>query len=185
MSREQDLCRPAAFLDRDGTINVECHYLSDPAELELLPGVTEGLHRLQKAGYALVLITNQSGIARGYFDHAQLDAIHARLKALLAEEGICLDGLYACPHGPDDQCSCRKPLPGLALQAKADLHLDLKRSIMIGDKSADIGVGKAIGATTILVRTGHGAEEEKKLSLTPDYVADDLAQAAVWACENL
>jgi len=171
--------RPAAFLDRDGTINVDCHYLSDPAQVELLPGAAEGLKRLAAMGYALVVVTNQSGIARGYFDAARLDEIHARLAELLAAEGIVLDGVYVCPHGPGDACACRKPLPGLALAAAADLGLDLANSVMIGDKAADVGLGRAIGAkAAILVRTGYGVAQEAEANA--DFTADSLAEAALW-----
>ncbi len=173
--------RRAAFLDRDGTINVERNYLSDPAEMALLPGAAAGLRRLREMGYALVVLTNQSGLARGYFTAERLAEIHARLRELLAAEGVELDGVYVCPHGPDDDCGCRKPLPGLALAAADELDLDLAASVMIGDKAADVGLGRAIGArATILVRTGHGAAEEAKAAPLADCVADDLDAAAAW-----
>jgi D-glycero-D-manno-heptose 1,7-bisphosphate phosphatase len=173
--------RKAAFLDRDGTINVERNYLSDPAEVTLLPGAVAGLRRLREMGYALVVLTNQSGLARGYFTAARLEEIHARLRGMLAAEGVELDGIYVCPHGPEDDCDCRKPLPGLARRAAAELGLDLAASVMIGDKAADLGLGRAIGArAAILVRTGHGAAEEAEAGPLADFVADDLAAAAAW-----
>jgi len=174
--------RPAAFIDRDGTINLERHYLSDPDQLELLPGVVEGLRMLRESGFALVVVTNQSGIARGYFDRNRLAQIHARLTDMLADYDVTLDGIYICPHGPDDGCSCRKPLPGMAQQAATELGLDLSRSVMIGDKMADIGFGHAIGARSVLVRTGHGIAHEAIAGPIADHVADDLQQAAEWIC---
>ena len=172
--------RAAVLLDRDGTVNVERNYLSDPDGVELQPGVAAGLRRLRAAGYALVVLTNQSGLARGYFMPARLEEIHARLRALLAAEGIILDGIYVCPHGPDDACDCRKPLPGLAYRAATELGLDLSRSVMIGDKVTDVGLGRAIGARTVFVRTGHGAVEEAVAAPLADFVADDLEKAADW-----
>lgn len=170
--------RPAAFVDRDGTINVERHYLADAAGFELLPGAAEGLKALKDRGYALVVLTNQSGVARRYFTLDAVAAVHARMAELLAAEGVVLDGVYICPHGPGDACDCRKPLPGMALQAAADLGLDLARSVMIGDKAVDLGLGRAIGARTVLVRTGHGRAEEAAAAHLADIVADDLAAAA-------
>jgi len=172
--------RPVVFLDRDGTINVDRHYLSDPGQMELLPGAAAGLRRMRGLGYALVVVTNQSGIARGLFDFARLEEIHARLTAILAAEGVVLDGIYVCPHGPESDCDCRKPRPGLALRAAAELSLDLGRAVMIGDKAADIGFGRAIGAVSILVRTGYGAGEEAEVGPQADCVADNLAAAARW-----
>ncbi|MBN2751382.1 MAG: D-glycero-beta-D-manno-heptose 1,7-bisphosphate 7-phosphatase [Rhodospirillaceae bacterium] len=176
--------RPVAFLDRDGTVNVERNYLSDPDEVVLLPGVIDGLKRLRGLGYALVVLTNQSGVARGYFDETRLAEIHDRLRSLLAAEAVILDGIYVCPHGPDDACDCRKPKAGLARRAAAELGLDLTRSVMIGDKIADVGLGLEIGARTVLVRTGHGVQEEGTAGRLADHVADDLAAAALWLAEN-
>lgn len=170
--------RRYALIDRDGTLNVEKDYLSNPDELALIPGAAEGLRLLQGLGFGLVVITNQSGIARGYFGMDVLDAIHERLRDLLAAEGITLDGLYICPHGPGADCDCRKPLPGMALKAAKDLDFDPSQAFVIGDKEADVGLGKAVGATTILVRTGYGRQHEGKCQ--PDHVADDLLAAAEW-----
>ena len=169
--------RPAAFVDRDGTLIVERNYLGDPAGVELIPGTAEALAALKAAGYAVVMLTNQSGVARGYFDMAAVERVHARLAELLAAGGAALDAVYTCPHGPNDACSCRKPLPGLARQAAADLGLDLARSLVFGDKAADLGVARAVGARGILVRTGHGAKEEPTAAPLADLVADDLAAA--------
>ena len=167
--------RRFVLIDRDGTINVERHYLSDPDQLALIPGVGTALRRLRQAGYGIAIITNQSGIARGYFDLERLAAIHARLAELLAAEGAGVDGIYICPHGPDDDCACRKPLPGMAEQAMAEHGFDPKLSTVIGDKEVDVALGKAIGAATFLVRTGHG--EKYAATSAADHVVADLAAA--------
>ncbi|MCR6629385.1 MAG: D-glycero-beta-D-manno-heptose 1,7-bisphosphate 7-phosphatase [Magnetospirillum sp.] len=167
--------RRFVLIDRDGTLNVERHYLSDPDQLQLIPGAGAAVAALNRAGFGVAVITNQSGVARGYFDLARLDAIHARLRALLAAEGAKIDGLYVCPHGPDDDCDCRKPLPGMVRQAVAEHGFDPARAVVIGDKEVDVELGRAVGATTILVRTGHGGEYAA--TTTADRVADDLAQA--------
>lgn len=167
--------RRFVLIDRDGTINVERHYLSDPDQLELIPGVAAALRRLRDAGYGIAIITNQSGIARGYFDQARLEEIHQRLRQLLAEAGVAIDGIYICPHGPDDDCDCRKPLPGMANQAMAEHGFDPKKSTVIGDKEVDVELGQAIGAATFLVRTGHGGKYAA--TSKADHVVADLAAA--------
>lgn len=170
------------LIDRDGTINVERHYLSHPDQLELYPGVGAAIRRLNHLDLGVAVVTNQSGIARGYFDLARLDEIHTRLYALLESEGAAIDGLYICPHGPEENCTCRKPLPGMVEQAVADHHFDPRQSFMIGDKEVDVELGHAVGATSILVRTGHGAEYVD--ATAADHVVDDLP-AAVRLIERL
>jgi len=167
--------RRFVLIDRDGTINVEKHYLSDPDQLQLIPGVGPALRRLTQAGYGIAIITNQSGIARGYFNLERLEQIHDRLNAMLAAEGVTVDGIYICPHGPDDDCDCRKPLPGMAEQAMADHGFDPKLSTVIGDKEVDVELGQAIGAATFLVRTGHG--EKYAAASKADHVVADLPAA--------
>jgi phosphoheptose isomerase len=170
---------PTVLLDRDGTINVERNYLSDPDGVELLPNAATGLRIMQGRGARLVVLTNQSAIGRGYFDEARLDAIHDRLRALLAAEGVDLDTkIYVCPHRPDDGCTCRKPAGGLVEQAVADLDFDPAEAFVIGDKASDIALGQRFGATTILVRSGYGRSEEENRSVWPDFVVDDLVEAA-------
>ncbi|GAB3122606.1 D-glycero-beta-D-manno-heptose 1,7-bisphosphate 7-phosphatase [Novispirillum itersonii] len=166
------------LLDRDGTINVDTHYLSDPDELRLETDAVAGLCLLRDMGFRFAVLTNQSGIARGYFTRARLEEIHDRLTALLAEQGITLDGYFICPHGPDEDCPCRKPLPGLGEQARQALGFDPRQAWMIGDKDADIGLGQALGAKTVLVRTGKGAKTEAAGTCTPTLIADTLADAA-------
>jgi D-glycero-D-manno-heptose 1,7-bisphosphate phosphatase len=170
--------RRFVLLDRDGTIVEERDYLSDPKDLRLLPGAAAALRELQRLGLGLVVITNQSGVGRGYFDESRLQSIHRRLLELLAAEGIQLDGVYFCPHTPDDDCSCRKPKTGLAGKAAVDLGFDLHTSFVIGDKASDIEMGRSCGATTVRVRTGYGAQPGGNEKPRPDYVAEDLPDAA-------
>lgn len=145
--------RPAAFLDRDGTLIHDAHYLRDPALVRLLPDVIAPLRRLRDAGYALVVITNQSGIARGLLSETDYQAVRARLDALLAAEGLTLDGSYHCPHEParSGPCECRKPGTLLHRNAARDLGLDLARSAFIGDRFRDIAPALALGGRGILV----------------------------------
>ena len=169
---------PVVILDRDGTLNVEVHYLSHPEQVELLPGVIEGLRALRSVGCRLVVVTNQSAIGRGFFDEARLAEIHDRLRALLAAHGVILDAMYHCPHRPDEGCACRKPGPQLVERAAADLGFDPARSFVVGDKPCDIDLGRGVGATTILVRTGYGAAHESAGDAAADFVVDDLPDAA-------
>jgi D-glycero-D-manno-heptose 1,7-bisphosphate phosphatase len=177
MNRDQSEKRRPRFvvLDRDGTIIQERHYLSDPDQVSLIPGAAAALHELQQLGLRLVLITNQSGIGRGYFDHKQLESVHVRLAQLLKNEGVRLDGVYVCPHKPDDDCDCRKPKLGLLEKAASELGLVLEQGIVIGDKISDIEMGRAAHALTILVRTGYGAQLAR--AVAADFVVDDLPAA--------
>jgi D-glycero-D-manno-heptose 1,7-bisphosphate phosphatase len=168
--------RRFVLLDRDGTLNVERHYLSDPDQLALIPGAGAAIRRLREAGFGVAVVTNQSGIARGYFTLARLDEIHDRLRALLAAEGAAVDGIYVCPHGPGEECDCRKPLPGLALRAAAEHGFRLDRAFVVGDKAADVALGHAVGAVAILVRTGHGRDQEAA-GVRSDHIVDDLPAA--------
>jgi len=167
--------RRFVILDRDGTIIEEREYLSDPEQVTLIPGVAAALRELQQMGFGLVVITNQSGIGRGFFDLGQLQRVHERLRQLLDREGLQLDGLYVCPHKPDDNCACRKPSLGLLQKAANDLGFSLEHSIVIGDKASDMDMGRIAGATTFLVRTGYGSQAEK--ASLADFVVDDLAAA--------
>lgn len=171
--------RRFVLIDRDGTLNVEKNYLSDPDQLELIPGAGEALRRFKRLGLGVAVVTNQSGIARGYFDDKKLAEIHERLQSLIAAEGGLIDGIYLCPHGPQDDCTCRKPLPGMVDQAVSEHGFDPAKSFVIGDKAADIQLGRAVGATTVLVRTGYGFQVEQKGEADPDFVVDDLLQASM------
>lgn len=168
------------LLDRDGTIIHDRHYLHDPDGVELLPQAAEGLKRMQGMGFGLAVLTNQSGVGRGYYDEDAVHACNDRMIELLAAQGVHIDGVFYCPHEPKDKCNCRKPKPGLMEQAAAELDFDPAQAFMIGDKSADIGLGKNTGATTILVRTGKGAAQESKCGHRADHVCDDLFAAALY-----
>jgi D-glycero-D-manno-heptose 1,7-bisphosphate phosphatase len=198
----------AVFVDRDGTISEEIGYIhaADLPRYALLPNTAAGLKRLREAGYLVVVLTNQSGVARGYFPAAQVDAVHARMRALLAEQGAAVDAVYYCPHHPEPlapadngqrpagmvaaqpvaglniDCDCRKPKPGLALRAAQDLGIDLSASWMLGDKAADLGLALSAGLKgAILVRTGYGEGTLEKLKAkgqAPARVAADLLEAA-------
>jgi D-glycero-D-manno-heptose 1,7-bisphosphate phosphatase len=169
--------RRFVILDRDGTIIEEVSYLSDPKQVALIPGAGKALRDLSDMGFGLVVITNQSGVGRGYFDEAQLTRIHDRLLEMLRAEEITLDGLYFCPHIPQDLCLCRKPHTGLIQKASEDLGFDLSGSIVIGDKASDIEMGCRVGALTMLVRTGYGAQVASERKVAPDYIVDDLPAA--------
>ncbi|NLK19512.1 MAG: HAD family hydrolase [Synergistaceae bacterium] len=183
----------AVFLDRDGTLIEYRSYPGDPGDVKLAPGAAEALRRLKGLNFRLVVVTNQSGVARGYFDESAVEKIHGRIRELLQPEGIAPDAFYYCPHGPAEEgyegCCCRKPLPGMILQAAKDLGLDPGKSWMIGDSACDIRAGLSGGCRAILLRTGRGAESElelfsaftvgqKEKSGTMFSVADDLRAAA-------
>lgn len=169
---------PAAFLDRDGTLIEERSYLGDPDGVTLLPGVVEGLQALQDRGYRLIVVTNQSGIARGLIRAADYDRVRQRLDELLARSGIALDGVYVCPHHPaiTGPCDCRKPGLALYRQASAEHDIDLTASVFIGDKTSDVEPAAALGGRGILVRTGYGRTSETAVDAAVA-VADDFAAA--------
>jgi len=179
----------AVFLDRDGTINREVHHLNRVEQLELLTGAAEAIRRLNAAGFAVVVVTNQAAVARGLLSEAGLTEIHAALATLLAAAGARLDAIYYCPHHPTAgagalgvDCSCRKPKAGALHRAARELGVDLGRSFLVGDQRSDLEAGRAAGCRTLLVRTGYGAETETALGTAerPDHVASDLLEAAAW-----
>ena len=170
--------RRFVILDRDGTIIVDKHYLSDTRQVELLPGAAEGLRKMRALGLALLVVSNQSGVGRGYFGLAEVERINARMAEMLMEQGIKLEGIYFCPHAPEENCACRKPKTGLVDRAKMEIGFDSALCFVIGDKKADIEMGKALNAHTILVRTGFGAQVEAEGFAASDCVVDDLAEAA-------
>lgn len=154
------------FLDRDGTLIVECHYLHDPDQVQLIPDVTASMRILCTLGVRFFLVSNQSGIGRGFFTTDQYLSVHNRLETLLAQEGIRLSGSAFCPHSPEQNCACRKPRIGLWQQLCATHSLRPETTMMIGDKKADIGFGQAVGcAATALVHTGHGLDQARLLGL--------------------
>ncbi len=175
--------RKAVFLDRDGTINKEVNYLGRPEDWRLIPGAVGAIRVLREHGWLVVLITNQSGVARGYYTEQDVQAVNARLAADLEEAGAGLDGLYLCLHHPDAGCECRKPKTLLFRQAASDLDIDFGASVTVGDKVSDLEPGLALGGRTVLVLTGHGQEHlqiAQERGLQFDYVAADLDAAARW-----
>lgn len=197
----------AVFLDRDGTVSVEMGYIHerDLPRYALNEGAAEGMKRLQAAGYKLILVTNQSGVARGYYPESTVHAVHARLEHLLSKQGVKLSGIYYCPHhpepaGPNDtgdsdtagriegkpvpelavDCDCRKPGPGMGRQAAKEHDLDLSQCWMVGDKNADLGFAKNLGVKAVLVKTGYGEKTLKKLAEKGEapLVAANLTEAA-------
>ena len=167
--------RPAVFLDRDGTLIRDRHYLGDPDGVELLPGAAAAVRRLRDAGFAVVCVTNQSGIARGLLTWDDFRATQARLEEMLAAEGARLDGVYVCPHHPEitGPCNCRKPAPGLFLRAARELGLDLGASYCVGDRWRDVAAAERWGGRPILLATGPDAGTDERVR-----VAADLADAA-------
>lgn len=172
------------FLDRDGTLNPDPGYINSPDQFELFPGVPEALARLKRAGARLIVVTNQSGIARGFLTRDDLDAVHMKLKRLLDAAGVSLNAIYFCPHHPDDGCDCRKPNRGMIDQAVREWGVNLDRSYLIGDHTRDIELAKRIGAKSVLVTTGVvsplEAEGLKASGPVPDWIASSLAEAADW-----
>ncbi len=183
--------KPAVFLDRDGTINEQMGYINHTCRFQLLPGAAEAIKKLNDAGIPVVVVSNQSGLARGYFPEELLVAVHEKMNKLLAEAGAHVDGIYYCPHHPEAkeerfrvECNCRKPKPGLVLQASEEMGLDPKQSYVVGDRWSDIKTAANCGATSILVRTGYGRGDEQYIGphqeIQPDFKADDLSEAVAW-----
>ncbi|CAN5448435.1 D-glycero-beta-D-manno-heptose 1,7-bisphosphate 7-phosphatase [soil metagenome] len=168
----------AVFLDRDGTVCEEVNYLSRAEDLRLFPFAAEAIKLLNENDFLVILITNQSGIARKYFDENDLREIHKKLEEELAKSGAKLDAIYFCPHNSADNCACRKPKTGLIKQSFNDFEIDLQNSWMIGDKAIDIQTGFNADTKTALVLTGYGQKEIKKLEKEPNVVAENLLEAA-------
>jgi D-glycero-D-manno-heptose 1,7-bisphosphate phosphatase len=184
----------AVFLDRDGTINEEVNYLGDPAQLKLTPGAAKAIYQLNSHNIPVIVVTNQAGIARGYFNEAQMHLVHQALDLMLAPYNAKIDAYYFCPHHPTAGigdyktiCSCRKPEPGMLHQAAQDLHIDLSKSYLVGDKLTDIQAGNRAGCQTILVETGYGKTESENCQdkTKPDRIAPDLLDAIDWILSHL
>ena len=184
-----DAGRRAVFLDRDGTIIEEVGYLDRAERVELYPWSIDAIRAFNRAGLAVVMVTNQSGVARGFFTEAVVDDVHAHMASMLAEGGARIDAYYYCPHHPDGKvaeyaraCDCRKPGRGLVDRAVRDLGVDPARSFVVGDRWLDVALARVIGAGGILVRTGYGMSVEQKRphDLTADAVVDNLIAAASW-----
>lgn len=192
---------PAVFLDRDGTINEEVGYLDRIEKLRLLPGAAAAIRRINESGMKAVVVTNQSGIARGLFDEAFVARVHARLREMLRAEGALIDAFYFCPHHPTEgrgsylkTCGCRKPAPGMLLLAAEELRINLNRSYMVGDTLKDVEAGTGVGARGVLVRTGYGDESAASLAACPEtgegaafrpaHIAVDLQEAVAWIIKD-
>jgi histidinol-phosphate phosphatase family protein len=171
------LAKSAVFVDRDDTLIEDAGYCKDPGRVQLLPGAVEGLQMLTRAGFPIIVVTNQSGIGRGFLTEDDLEAVHARLRSELGALGVSLRAIYYCPHLPEDGCSCRKPRPGLLLQAASEMDLNLETCFMIGDRELDLLAGRAAGTTTILVSNTE-ISGPTALEHIADFVVKDLVEAA-------
>jgi D-glycero-D-manno-heptose 1,7-bisphosphate phosphatase len=175
--------RRAVFLDRDGTINVEKNYLFRVGDWEWIPGAVEAIRRINALGWLAIVVTNQAGIARGLYDHVDVNLLHAHVDASLRQVGARIDGYYFCPHHPDfgeaRDCDCRKPRPGMLLRAARDFGIELSRSFLIGDKAIDVEAGRVAKLSPILVATGYGAAAHAHVPADTTFVAD-LPAAIDW-----
>lgn len=173
------MARPAVFIDRDGTLNVEKKYLYRFEDWEWIPGAIEAVRKFNTAGFLVIVVSNQAGVARGLYLESDVVSLHARVDEELAKAGARIDAYYFCPHHPEhgegNDCACRKPLPGMLMQAKAEWNIDFARSWMIGDKLIDIQAGQAAGIRSILVATGYGSSEVNRLPKGVPFVEDILA----------
>ena len=172
------MSRRFVLLDRDGTINEEVGYVLEPDALALIPGSGSAVRDLRALGLGIVVVTNQAPVARGWITEEDLGAIHARLDGLLAAEGTSVDAIEHCPHDRDDGCACRKPGTLMVERAAARLGFDPAQAFVVGDHAGDMEMGRRVGATTILVRTGHGPEELEGARAFADHVVADLREAA-------
>ena len=163
-------------MDRDDTLMVDVGYCDNPELVQLIPGAAEGIRLLKDAGYHIVIVTNQSGIGRGYFDKESLDKVNGRLRNELRERGADYDALYYCPHRPEEECDCRKPKPGLLVRAASDLDIDLDSSYAVGDRDLDVEAGKAAGTGTVLVKNARKGDSGP--GHLADFVVNDLVEAA-------
>lgn len=168
----------AVLIDRDGTISKNVPYCSSPKDFELLPEVAEGIKLLNKHYFKVVVVTNQSGIARGYFTEETLAKIHDKMRDELARHGAYIDAIYYCPHHPDDDCDCRKPSPRMVLQAASDLNINLSQSYVVGDSEMDIEMGKRAKCKTILIKPGDNVGKAIDCSFKPDYMVSNVIEAA-------
>jgi D-glycero-D-manno-heptose 1,7-bisphosphate phosphatase len=167
-------------MDRDGTVSEEIGYMYHAGLYQPFPWAGPAIRKINESGLKAVLITNQSGVGRGYFSESTVDKVHAVLKAELARHNALLDAIYVCPHHPDAGCDCRKPNPGMLLRAGKDMQIDLNRSYVVGDKYVDIELGHRVGATSILVLTGYGREERERYKAKPQqphFVVENLMEA--------
>jgi histidinol-phosphate phosphatase family protein len=173
----------AIFLDRDGVLMRDPNYVGHVSHVEPIDGAPQALRRLQDAGYRLFVVTNQSGVGRGYFTHEAVEETHALLNRHFDAAGVKIERYYVCPHHPEDHCDCRKPKPKFLFEAAREFGLDLSRCFMIGDRSTDIQCGHNAGTQCILVLTGAGTETLQNREAVPDHVAVDIRAAADWVLQ--
>jgi len=188
--------RPAVFLDRDGTINEQMGYINHISRFVMLPRAAAAIRLLNEQGIPAVVVSNQSGLARGYFPESLIGEVHAKMNAALAEAGAHVDGIFYCPHHPEAKeerfrldCDCRKPKPGLFLQAARELDLDLARSYVVGDRWSDLKAAAVVQAKGVLVLTGYGRGDYEYIGpaqqVQPTHVADDLYAAVQWIVQDM
>ncbi|MBL7100346.1 MAG: D-glycero-beta-D-manno-heptose 1,7-bisphosphate 7-phosphatase [Nanoarchaeota archaeon] len=167
----------AVFIDRDGVVNKDLGtYVTTPDEFVLIPGTIEAFKKLYKSDFKIIIVTNQSGIGKGFYTEKDVEAVHGKMHELLAKEAVKLDGVYYCPHHPHACCICRKPEVGMLEKAIEEHDIDPKKSFLIGDKTSDIKAGNDMGCKTFLVETGYGGKD-KKYDVKPDFTVSDLLEA--------
>ncbi len=181
--------RPGVFIDRDGTISEEVGYLNHLSRFHMLPSVPAAIRKLNDRHIPAIVVTNQSGVGRGYFPESLVQDVHRAMTTQLAAAGARLDAIYYCPHVSSDLCACRKPSPGMLERAASEHAIDLQRSFVVGDRFGDIELGRRVGARSILVRTGYGEGEIlyhlPKWKVQPDFIAEDFGRATDWILEQL
>ena len=182
-------CWPAVFLDRDGTISEDVGYLNDVSQFRMFPFAAEAIRRLNDANLPVIVVTNQSGVGRGFFAESMVHIVHEEMTQQLAAAGAHLTAIYYCPHTSDDDCQCRKPKPGMLRQAAREHSVDMARSFVVGDRYGDVELAQANGGRGVLVKTGYGAEDLRvngaSWARLPDFVADDLADAVDWILRSM
>lgn len=189
------MSQPAVFLDRDGTINEQMGYVNHPGRFVLLPGAAQGIRRLNQSGFLVIVVSNQSGVARGYFPIDLVHEVHELMRRELAAGGAVLDEVLFCPHYPGGQvaeyaveCGCRKPKPGMIIEAESRFHIDMSRSYVVGDRFSDLELAASRGLKGVLVETGYGLGDLLYVlpgrRIQPDHVAKDLDAAVNWILER-
>jgi len=177
----------AVFIDRDGTININYGYINNPNDFKMYPSVAKGIKLLQENGFKIIIITNQSGIARGHFSEKTLEEIHKKMKKDLSKEDAMVDAIYYCPHHPDEKCNCRKPNPGMLEKAIKDFDIDIEKSFIIGDRMLDVEVGKKVGCKTVLIPEDKELVEKEmqESDEEPDYISNDFYNGTIWISKKV
>ena len=180
--------RPAVFLDRDGTLNEQMGYINHLSRFIMIPGAGEAIRLLNENGFLAIVVSNQSGVGRGYFPLGFVNEVHSYMAGLLEKKGAKIDGIFTCPHHPDDGCDCRKPKTGLIRQANEAFHIDMENSYMVGDRCSDLEFAKRANLKGILVTTGYGLGEIEFIlpasPFKPLQIANDVLDAVRWIINN-